>query len=108
MEFCQLLHNWQVAVLSGLNLEEFSINSKIGGEKKRSVNFRLQSGKPPAELLNELMVRDLERFATFDVLTIHTLQGSRADIFKLRQYVYVHSTQTHFVKVNFTSDINRS
>lgn len=54
------------------------------------------------DLLNALMVKNLENFATFNVKTLHALTAQNdAEIFKLPLPVYVHSTQTHFVEVSF-------
>lgn len=61
-----------------------------------------QARKPSPELLSEMMIRELENFATFNVQTLHARTGQNDnEIFKLPLPVYVHSVETHFVKVCF-------
>lgn len=62
-----------------------------------------QAQKPSRKLLSEIMIRELENFATFDVQTLHarTVQNNM-EIFDLSLPVCVHNVETHFIKVYFS------
>ncbi|KAK6102595.1 Peptidase M16 inactive domain family protein [Brugia pahangi] len=69
-------------------------------EKLEKALHETTAQKPPPELLSEMMIHELENFATFNVQTLHARTGQNDnEIFKLPLPVLIHSVETHFVKL---------
>ncbi|VDO45066.1 unnamed protein product [Onchocerca flexuosa] len=73
---------------------------RLHAEKLEKAIYETTAQKPSLELLSKMMVCELEKFATFDVQTLHAQTGQNNDeIFNLPLPVYIHSVKTHFVEL---------
>uniref|UniRef100_A0A915PJR3 Uncharacterized protein n=1 Tax=Setaria digitata TaxID=48799 RepID=A0A915PJR3_9BILA len=68
-------------------------------EELRKAIHETTEGKPSSELLSNMMINELENFATFEIQTLYARTGQNNDkIFNLPLPIYIHSAKTHFVK----------